>query len=104
VTMLATASPKITNLAVRELAEAYRRCLEEIQNTFSSWREVTVSQWKNAHWNGFYDYVRASLFPSATISNRFGRPGLVWECRDLGGIQIAVDDFLEYGGVRLEAE
>jgi hypothetical protein len=104
ITMLSSASPDIASVAARELADAYRRCLEEIQNTFRSWKQISVSLWTNAHWSSFYDYVRASLFPSATISNRYGRPVLLWGNRDLGATRIAVDDFLEYGGVYLETE
>jgi hypothetical protein len=103
VTILGRVSSEISSVAVRELADAYRRCLEELQNTFSSWKQTTVSGWTNAHWNGFYNYVRASLFTSATISNRFGPPRLSWGYRDLDIRRIAVDDFLAHG-VHLEAE
>jgi hypothetical protein len=100
---LSSASPEIANSAVRELADAYRRCLEKMRDTFASFRETSIRQWTNAHWNGFYDYVRSSLFPSATISNRFGQPKISWGSRDLDGMQIAVDDFFEYG-VHVESE
>jgi len=102
ITMLEDASPEITNVAVRELADAYRRCLEAIQKTFRSWREINVSQWTNAHWKGFYGYIRTSLFPSSTISNSFGAPQLFWGHRDLEVVRLAVDDFFEYA-VHLEA-
>lgn len=100
--VLSKASPELDG-AVRELADAYRRCLEDIQKTFEVFERPPITKWTNAHWNSFYDYVRASLFPSASILNRFGTARLSWGYQELHCVRIAVADFFEYG-VHLESE
>lgn len=97
VAALAKARSEISNDAVGELADAYVQCLESIQSTFKEWQRTAISEWKTAHWIGFFDYLRASVAPDVRVLNRFGQPGLSWGYRDLHILRIAADDFLEYG-------
>jgi len=100
-----SASAQTATPAVRELAEAYRRCLEAIGNAFASFAKISLTNWTNAHWHGFYDSVRANLFPAASIGLSIGFQGgrLSWGTRDLMMRRIAVDEFVQYG-VHLEIE
>jgi hypothetical protein len=100
--VLSNASPEL-NGAVRELVDAYLRCLGNIQKTFEVFERPPISNWTSAHWNSFHDYVRASLFPSASVFTRFGTAVLSWRFQGLHVVRIAVDEFLEYG-VHLESE
>jgi hypothetical protein len=93
---LSEAAADIDQQAIRELATAYRSCLENIRQTFKSFVTTDVACWNDASWIGFYDFVRASRFTSGSLDSRIGFPHFIFEFHPLLCRRLAGDDFIEY--------